>query len=126
MPQELTSKLHKIKLVITGSDEPNNGRMLWVAELYINNIDVTGKYFGSWDRLNENLDNYNMDSPDGKFVFIPAEGGGFLIDTTSLIKYPLAYKALSTIKFQKNEFRGNLLIITYDDETIEIDLDNIK
>lgn len=121
----IKSKFHDIQLIITGSDEPNNGRMLWVADLIVNNDDVTEKYFGSWNRLNENLDNYVMDSPDGKIVFIPAEGGGFLIDTLSLQKISLPYKELSTIKFLKNEFSGENLYLFYTDEKVKIEISNI-
>ena len=125
MQQNYSSKFHDIKLVITGTDEPNNGRMLWVADIYINAKIETEKYFGSWNRLNQNLNNYVMDSPDGKYVFIPAEGGGFLIDTSSLEKVNLPYKALTTIKFLKNEFTGDTLVITYSDEVINIETDRL-
>jgi len=125
MQQNYSSKFHDIKLVITGTDEPNNGRMLWVADIYINAKIETEKYFGSWNRLNQNLDNYVMDSPDGRYVFIPAEGGGFLIDTSSLEKVNLPYKALTTIKFLKNEFTGDTLVITYSDEVINIETDRL-
>ena len=125
MQQNYSSKFHDIKLVITGTDEPNNGRMLWVADIYINAKIETEKYFGSWNRLNQNLDNYVMDSPDGKYVFIPAEGGGFLIDTSSLEKVNLPYKALTTIKFLKNEFTGDTLVITYSDEVVNIETDRL-
>ena len=125
MQQNHSSKFHDIKLVITGTDEPNNGRMLWVADIYINAKIETEKYFGSWNRLNQNLDNYVMDSPDGKYVFIPAEGGGFLIDTSTLEKVNLPYKALTTIKFLKNEFTGDTLVITYSDEVVNIETDRL-
>lgn len=125
MPEFFKSKFHDIKLVITGSDEPNNGRELWVADIYINGINQTEKYFGSWNWLNWNLENYVMDSPDGKYVFIPAEGGGFLINTSTLERINLPYNALSTIKFQKNEFEQDALILTYSDETIEINLNTL-
>ena len=125
MQQNYSSKFHDIKLVITGTDEPNNGRMLWVADIYINAKIETEKYFGSWNRLNQNLDNYVMDSPDGKYVFIPAEGGGFLIDTSTLEKVNLPYKALTTIKFLKNEFTGDTLVITYSDEVVNIETDRL-
>ena len=125
MQQNYSSKFHDIKLVITGTDEPNNGRMLWVADIYINAKIETEKYFGSWNKLNQNLDNYVMDSPDGKYVFIPAEGGGFLIDTSTLEKVNLPYKALTTIKFLKNEFTGDTLVITYSDEVVNIETDRL-
>jgi hypothetical protein len=126
MQQNYSSKFHDIILIITGIDEPNNGRMLWVADIYINCKIVTEKYFGSWNRLNEKLDNYVMDSPDGRYVFIPAEGGGFLINTISYEKICLPCKTLTTIKFLKNEFTGNSLQITYTDEVINVDLHTLK
>lgn len=126
MPELFKSKFHDIKLVITGTNEPNNGRELWVADIYMNGINQTEKYFGSWNWLNWNLDNYVMDSPDGKYVFIPAEGGGFLINTSTLERIDLPYNALSTIKFLKNEFTGNALKISYTDEVISVDLHTLK
>lgn len=126
MPEFFKSKFHDIKLVITGTDEPNNGRELWVADIYINGINQTEKYFGNWNWLNWKLDNYVMDSPDGSYVFIPAEGGGFLINTSTLERINLPYNALSTIKFLKNEFTGNALKITYTDEVISVDLHILK
>lgn len=115
------SKFHDIKLKITGTDEPNNGRMLWIADIFIDSRNETEKYFGSWNRLNEKLDSYMMDSPDGKYIFIPAEGGGFLIDTSTMEKINLPYKALTTVKFLKNEFSGDTLEITYTDEVVNIE-----
>lgn len=126
MNNNFKSKFHDIKLVITGTDEPNNGRELWVADIYINGINQTEKYFGSWNWLNWNLDNYVMDSPDGSYVFIPAEGGGFLINTSTLERINLPYNALSTIKFLKNEFVHDTLILTYTDEVINVELNTLK
>ncbi len=125
MAQHYTSKFHDIKLVITGTDEPNNGRELWIADIYINGINQTEKYFGSWNRLDWNLENYVMDSPDGNFVFIPAEGGGFLINTSTLDKIKLTYKELSTLRFRKNEFVNSELVVTYSDEVMKVSLDNL-
>ena len=125
MFKNFSSAFHDIKLIITGTDEPNNGRMLWIADIYVNGAIQTEKYFGSWNRLNENLDKYVMDSPDGKYIYIPAEGGGFLIDTSSLEKINLPYKELSTLKFLRNEFSAENLYIFYTDECICIEFSNI-
>lgn len=121
MYSNFESKFHDIKLKITGTDEPNNGRMLWIADIFIDGRNETERYFGSWNRLNEKLDSYVMDSPDGKYIFIPAEGGGFLIDTSTMEKVNLPYKALTTLKFLKNEFSGDALAITYTDEVVNIE-----
>lgn len=95
--------------------------MLWIADIFIDGRNETERYFGSWNRLNEKLDSYVMDSPDGKYIFIPAEGGGFLIDTSTMEKVNLPYKALTTLKFLKNEFSGDALAITYTDEVVNIE-----
>lgn len=121
MYSNFESKFHDIKLKITGTDEPNNGRMLWIADIFVDGRIETERYFGSWNRLNEKLDSYVMDSPDGKYIFIPAEGGGFLIDTSTMEKVNLPYKALTTLKFLKNEFSGDTLAITYTDEVVNIE-----
>ena len=55
MKEIIESKPRDIKLVITGSDEPNNGRMLWVADIYVSSKIETEKYFGSWNRLNRTM-----------------------------------------------------------------------
>lgn len=126
MNKTFNSEFHDIKLVITGSDEPNNGRMLWVADIYVNAKIETEKYFGSWNRLNRNLDGKVMDSIDGRYIFIPAESGGFLIDTTSHEKISLPYKEISTIKFLKNEYSKDSLVITYTDESVSVRLDELE
>lgn len=103
-------------------DEPNNGRMLHIVHLTINDQDMTEKYFGSWNRVDYKLENYTMDSNDGQYVYIPAESGGFLIQIPSLKKIELPYKSLSTITFLKNEFVDEYLHITHIDEVIHIHL----
>lgn len=125
MEEIFESKFHKIKLVLTGSDEPNNGRMLHIADIYINDELKTNEYFGKWNRLDWDLENYTFESNDGAFVYTPKEGGGFLIKTESFQKIDLPYKALSTINFLKNEFIENTLQIIYKDETTIIKLDNL-
>ena len=122
----ITSKYNKIELVLTGWDEPNNGRMLQVADLYIDETLRNEEYFGIWNRLDQNIEYYQMDSLDGRYVYIPAEGGGFLIETTSSKKIPLPYKALSTLTFIKNEFIEGFLVITHSDEIITVNLENLK
>lgn len=118
------SKYHNIKLVIVGADEPNNGRMLHVADLYINDELQNNKYFGNWNRLNWNLDEYMFESDDGKFIYIPQENGGFLIETKTLNKIYMPVKSVTANTFLKNRFAGNLLEIVYKDKTITINLDN--
>ncbi|KQT18414.1 hypothetical protein ASG31_06740 [Chryseobacterium sp. Leaf404] len=117
------SKNGKIELKIVGYDEPNNGRSLHIAELYIQSKDYTSQYFeNGWNRLNFNLDDFQFESADSKFIFIPAEGNSFLINTNTfaIIKFP--FKAFSTFHFKKNEFLENSVKIYYSDETLELNL----
>lgn len=115
-----------IELKIIGYDEPNYGRELHIAELYINNINVTENFFkDNWNRLNYNLENFCFESLNNKYVFIPAESNSFIIDTALMKTYFLPYKSISTVKFQKNEFINNKLIVYYTDEKFEIELDKI-
>lgn len=117
------SKNSKIELKIIGYDEPNNGRELHIAELYINGKNLSHKYFeNKWNRLNFNLNEFQFESPDSKYIFIPAEGNSFVISVNTLSMIKLPYKALSTVYFKKNEFLGNRIKIYYSDETVELNL----
>lgn len=119
------TKNGNIELRIVGYDEPNNGRELHIVELYINGENCTSKYFkDNWNRVNFNLKDYLFESPNFKYVFIPAESVSFIINTETLDSTPLPYKGVSTALFQKNEFIGNNLIIHYSDEIIEVNLEN--
>jgi hypothetical protein len=124
--QTFKSKFHKAELKITGYDEPNNGRMLHVAEWWIDGVDKTKQYFEFGLYLDFELGNYIMDSMDGKFIFIPEEGGGALIEMGSLEKIKLPYKGISTVTFRGNTFTDSALIIDHIDEVIQFDLNDLK
>lgn len=116
MQKDLVSKFHDIVIKLNGWDEPNSGRILHIADIFVNGLLENEKYFGDWNRLDEKLDKVTIDSPDGKFVYIPAESGGFLINTTNYEKIKLPYKRISTVKFLGNYFWNSILIIVYTDE----------
>lgn len=126
MKQEFKSRFRNIKIVLKGYVEPNNGRVLHIADLYIDGELKNNEYFGNWNRLDENLSNYEMDSVNGDFVYIPVESGGFLINTLTLKKIILPYKGLSTVTFLKNEFIDRSLILIHSDEIIKINLDSFN
>lgn len=63
-----------------------------------------------------------MNSLNGNFVFIPAEGHSFLLDTQQFNKIELPYKPLSTLTFLANSFTENELIISYTDEKLYFNL----
>ncbi len=76
------SRQGNIELKIIGYEEPNNGRELHIAELSINGKNYSDEYFkDKWNRLNFNLNEFQFESDDLKYVFIPAEGNSFVIDT---------------------------------------------
>jgi hypothetical protein len=124
--QSFKSKFHNAELKITGYDEPNNGRMLHVAELWIAGVNQTLNFFEHGLYLDFELKNYNMDSPDGKFIFIPEEGGGALIDMSSLEKIKLPYKGISTVTFRGNSFTESTLTLNHTDRVIQFDLVDLK
>jgi|SRR6187402_794148 len=107
---------HDIVLELTGWDEPNNGRLLRIADLKINGKLENDKYFENWNRLDQQLDKLTLDAPDRMYVYIPSESGGFLIDTTTFDKIVLPYKRLSTLTFIGNFFINDFLVLVYRDE----------
>lgn len=116
----------KIELKVIGYEEPNNGRELHVAELFVNGENATGSFFkNGWNRLNINLSNLMFESPDERFVFIPAEGNSFVINTNTLRSAFLPYKGISTVLFQGNEFIAEKIVLHYSDELVEIDLEEL-
>jgi hypothetical protein len=122
MQSIITSQFHDIEIQLTGWDEPNNGRTLRIANLIINGKNENAKYFDDWNRLNGKLDKVIIDSVDKRYVYIPAESGGFLIDTTNFNKIQLPYKSLSTLTFTGNFFLPDALVLIYTDELVVFDI----
>lgn len=117
------SKQGNIELEIVGYDEPNNGRELHVAELFINGKNCSEEYFhNKWNRLNFNLHEFQFESEDLKHVFIPAEGESFVINTETYQIIKIPYKGVSTVYFKGNKFSNNKIIVYYTDEIVEINL----
>lgn len=121
------SRQGNIELKIVGYDEPNNGRELHIAELWINGKNCNDEYFkNNWNRLNFNLAEFQFESSDLKYIYIPAEGNSFVINTNTLEIISIPYKGVSTVCFKRNEFVNDKIIIYYTDETVEINLTNNK
>ncbi|MDF2192760.1 hypothetical protein [Paraflavitalea sp. CAU 1676] len=107
-------------------DEPNNGRMLYKVTLKLGELDVTEKYFGGWNYINFNLDQYQPVSPDQTWIYIPQEGDHFLINANTLEKILLAYVPLSAATFKSNHFIENTLLIINSNKIIAKNLDTGK
>jgi hypothetical protein len=84
------------------------------------------KYFENWNRLDQRLDKLNFDSPDKRYVYIPAKSGDFLIDTITLNKIQLPYKRLSTLEFIEIYFDNDTLVLVYSDEVVKINMLNFS
>ncbi|MBK6525670.1 MAG: hypothetical protein IPG07_09015 [Crocinitomicaceae bacterium] len=76
--------------------------------------------------LDFELKNYTMDSVDGKFIFIPEESGGVLIEMSRLEKIKLPYKGISTVTFRGNSFTDSMLLLNHTDQVIQFDLVDLK
>jgi hypothetical protein len=104
---------HLVELKITGYDEPNNGRELWIADLFIDNRPANNLFKNGWNRLKFKLEKFIFSAADESFVFIPAEGTSLLINTSTLeVHYPEAI-GLSTIHYLGNCFYNRKLVIAY-------------
>lgn len=126
MSQIWTTQNKRFRLEITGYDEPNNGRELWIAELFIDGAKVTERYLGSWPRLNFKIDHLQFESEETKHVFIPQEGAAFIIDTDTLDQHVLSDIPLSTLYFMGNFFDHNYLYVVYQDLVERIDLSSYE
>ncbi|GAA4151057.1 hypothetical protein GCM10022217_04580 [Chryseobacterium ginsenosidimutans] len=105
-----------LKLKCIDIVEPNNGRMLYKVDLFLNNKNVTEEYFGKWNYINFYLTQYSPNNND--WIYIPKEGEHFLIKISTLEKVELPYIPLSAATFIKNIFVHDYLIILCSDQII--------
>lgn len=111
-----------LELILGELVEPNNGRMLYEVLLYLENEDITKKYFDNWNFINSQIDRYSAISSDKRWIYIPKEGDHFLIDTNSLEKKLLPTLTLSAATFVGNYFLENYLIILGQIEVVQKNL----
>jgi hypothetical protein len=127
MDNTFKSQFHDIVLKLTGWDEPHNGRLLHNADLKINGKLENIKYFGNWNWLDQRLDKLTLDAPNKRYVYIPAESGGFLIDTTNFNKIQLPYKSFICynsdykLKFGYNTCKFIFYMKTHEEVKQELD-----
>ncbi len=91
--------------------EPNNGRMLYVVQLLLDEADVTRQFFDGWNHINTNLHKYVPVSGNKQWIYIPKEGDHFLINTATLEKTGLPDLEVSATTFIGNLFIGGYLLI---------------
>ncbi len=106
---QIFNSIFELQIIDTIEWQPQ--RMLHQVTLSHNGKDVTAQYFGTWNYLNFNLDNYQGLSPDKKYLYIPKEGDHFVINTETLEKIELPEIPLSTLYFEGNSFIGDSLVI---------------
>lgn len=117
---------HSFEIVYIDNDEPNNGRMLRVVSFYIDDEDVTKKYFKSWNKLNWELEHFQFNSKNNRYVFLPKETTPFLVDTVTLKKHDLKSIELSTVHFIGNIFYDSFLIIISQKEIHMVELTSLS
>ena len=110
---ELINEGRNFVLQIIRYDEPNNGRNLWLVDLYINGVLKNELFKNNGNYLNFNLDKYCFQSLNNDYIFITAETNSFVIETSSLNVYYQPIVLLSTLFFLGNVFTKNKLVIVY-------------
>lgn len=115
-----TSGIFSLKLL--NGLEPNYGRQVWETCLSINGQDVTEKYFGWNSYVEFDLRKYQPLSVDQKYFFVPKEGQGFLIETSTLKKIELP-----TIQsfFLGNSYHQDYLLCAYIQRILLVNLKNL-
>lgn len=116
MPTKMSNSDESTVVIFKGWDEPNNGRMLWKVDVFINNQLQNEIIFkNGWNYINEKIDRLQLEDDSSKFLFISSEGNGRLINKKNLHITELPYKGISTAKFISNHFSYNHLLISYSD-----------
>jgi hypothetical protein len=105
-----------LKLKCTDIVEPNNGRMLYKVDLFLDDKNLTKEYFDDWNYINFYLNQYSP--TNNEWIYIPKESNHFLIKISTLEKIELPYLALSAVTFIKNIFINDYLIVLCSDQII--------
>lgn len=109
-----SSKFHNITFKTIERINPKDGRILRIGNLEINETDLSPKVFAYENHIVYHLDKYVMDSPDGKFVYIPCIRN-FLINCNTMDAIYFPSNPSSETTFIGNSFSANTLIVIYSD-----------
>jgi len=105
--------------------EPNNGRMLWQINIFLNDILINKKVFeNEWNYINFEINKLQINDVNDTFYYLPAEGKSKLIEkeTHRIIDLP-SYGA-STVRFYGNKFQFNKLLQIYSDTIVVTEIDD--
>jgi hypothetical protein len=123
---KFTSINGKYYIQIVGFDEPNNGRELWEVKVFNESKDITSLLTSSRGFINFNTDQFQIDTNDSEFVYIPFEGVPKLIQTNDFTIIDLPYQPLSTVRFIGNKFERNHLMEIYRDVIVLTNLQTLN
>lgn len=98
------------------SVEPNNGRMLYKVNLFLDDKNITEEYFDSWNYIAFYLNQYSPSNDE--WIYIPKEGQHFLVKISSLEKISLPEVPLFAASFIKNIFVDHYLIVLCNNQII--------
>ncbi|MCS3871170.1 hypothetical protein J3D55_004086 [Chryseobacterium ginsenosidimutans] len=73
-----------LKLKCIDIVEPNNGRVLYKVDLFLDDKNLTKEYFGDWNYMNFYLNQYSP--TNNEWIYIPKESNHFLIKISTLEK----------------------------------------
>lgn len=109
--RRITSSDQDLSIALPDCIEPNNGRMLWVAQVYHQGQDITGALFPSNDHyFNFELDHWSLNDTQNRCYYLPSEGSALLIFKEGFRIIRLPYQPLSTLHFWGNLFTAAHLI----------------
>jgi len=95
-PSALISKCGAVKIKIISWAEPNNGRMIWQADIYLNEEKINKKvYESTWNYINYSIDKMMIADKKENYWYIPVEGTSRIIRRSDKQVFKLARTAFN-------------------------------
>lgn len=118
-PSKLVSKSGALKINILTWAEPNNGRMLWKADVYLNDLKVNNQIFGgTWNYLNYGIGKLMLEDDKEAYLYIPVEGISRIIRKSDGEIFKLPFVDTSTSGYIGNRFKDDYLLEIHKDKLI--------